>query len=152
MSENRTKVEIIVGTFLLSGIIAVAWLAVRLGDVSLAEDTRYRITAGFTSASGLRPGTWVEAAGVRVGMVDSIEFDAEKYEARVTLAIDRGVPISKDAVASIRTAGIIGDKFVKITPGGDDRLLEDGMELRETEASINLEELISKYVFEGGGK
>lgn len=152
MSENRTKVEIIVGVFLLAGIIAVAWLAVRLGDVSLAEDKRYRITASFTSASGLRPGTYVEAAGVRVGIVDHIEFDPEHYEARVTLALDRNVPVSKDAVAAIRTAGIIGDKFVKITPGGDDRLLEDGMELKETESSINLEELISKYVFESGRK
>lgn len=150
MSENRTQVEIIVGAFLLAGIIAVAWLAVRLGDVSLAEDKRYRITASFTSASGLRPGTYVEAAGVRVGIVDHIEFDPEHYEARVTLALDRNVPVSKDAVAAIRTAGIIGDKFVKITPGGDDRLLEDGMELKETESSINLEELISKYVFESG--
>lgn len=150
MSENRTKVEIIVGAFLLAGIIAVAWLAVRLGDVSLADDKRYRITASFTSASGLRPGTYVEAAGVRVGIVDHIEFDPERYEARVTLALDRNVPVSKDAVAAIRTAGIIGDKFVKITPGGDDRLLEDGMELKETESSINLEELISKYVFESG--
>lgn len=152
MAENRTKVELVVGTFLLLGILAVAWLAVRLGDVSFAEDTRYRIVAGFTSASGLRPGTHVEAAGVRVGSVDKIDFDAENYEARVTLAIDRDVPISKDAVASIRTAGIIGDKFVKITPGGDERLLEDGMEIRETESSINLEELISKYIFESGRK
>lgn len=152
MSENRTKVEIVVGTFLLAGIFAVAWLAVRLGDVSLAEDKRYRITASFTSASGLRPGTYVEAAGVRVGVVEHIDFDPEHYEARVTLAIDKGVPVSKDAVAAIRTAGIIGDKFVKISPGGDDRLLEDGMELRETESSINLEELISKYVFESGRK
>jgi phospholipid/cholesterol/gamma-HCH transport system substrate-binding protein len=152
MTENRTNVEIVVGLFLLSGIVAVVWLAVRLGDVSFSEDKRYHIIAGFTSASGLRAGTHVEAAGVRVGTVDRIDFDAEKYEARVTLAIDRGVPISKDAVASIRTAGIIGDKFVKITPGGDDRLLEDGMEIKETESSINLEELISKYVFESGRK
>jgi phospholipid/cholesterol/gamma-HCH transport system substrate-binding protein len=152
MSENRTRVELIVGTFLLAGIAAVAWLAVRLGDIGLAGGRHYRITAGFTSASGLRPGTYVEAAGVRVGVVEAIEFDADRYEARVTLAIDRGVPVSRDAVASIRTAGIIGDKFVKITPGGDDRLLEDGMELKETESSINLEELISKYVFESGRK
>ncbi len=152
MTENRTNVEIVVGIFLLLGILAVVWLAVRLGDVSFSGDQRYRVTAGFTSASGLRAGTHVEAAGVRVGSVDRIDFDAEKYEARVTLAIDRGVPISKDAVASIRTAGIIGDKFVKITPGGDDRLLEDGMEIRETESSINLEELISKYIFEGERK
>jgi phospholipid/cholesterol/gamma-HCH transport system substrate-binding protein len=152
MAENRTRVEIIVGVFLLLGIVAVTWLAVRLGDFNLGGDKRYHVTAGFTSASGLRPGTYVEAAGVRVGIVDRIEFDAGNYEARVTLAIDPGVPISKDAVASIRTAGIIGDKFVKITPGGDDRLLGEGMEIKETESSINLEELISKYVFEGGRK
>ncbi len=152
MTENRTQVELVVGIFLLLGILAVAWLAIRLGDVGLADDKRYHVTAGFTSASGLRPGTHVEAAGVRIGSVDSIDFDAEKYEARVTLAIDRGVPISKDAVASIRTAGIIGEKFVKITPGGDERMLEEGMEIRETESSINLEELISKYVFESGRK
>jgi phospholipid/cholesterol/gamma-HCH transport system substrate-binding protein len=152
MAENRTKVEVIVGMFLLLGIVAVTWLAVRLGEFSLGGDKRYHVTAGFTSASGLRPGTYVEAAGVRVGIVDRIEFDADRYEARVTLAIDPGVPISKDAVASIRTAGIIGDKFVKITPGGDDRLLGEGMEIKETEPSINLEELISKYVFESGRK
>ena len=152
MTESRTNVEIVVGIFLLLGLLAVVWLAVRLGDVSFAEDKSYRVIAGFTSASGLRPGTHVEAAGVRVGTVDRIDFDAGKYEARVTLAIDRGVPISKDAVASIRTAGIIGDKFVKITPGGDDRLLEEGMEIKETESSINLEELISKYIFEGERK
>ncbi|MBI1732684.1 MAG: outer membrane lipid asymmetry maintenance protein MlaD [Gammaproteobacteria bacterium] len=152
MAENRIKTELIVGIFLLLGIVAVTWLAVRLGDISLGGDKRYRINAGFISASGLRPGTYVEAAGVRVGIVDRIEFDPENYEARVTLAIDPGVPISKDAVASIRTAGIIGDKFVKITPGGDERLLGDGMEIKETESSINLEELISKYVFESGRK
>ena len=95
----------------------------------------------------MRAGAFVEAAGVRVGTVDSIVFDPEEYQSIVYLAIDEDVPIHEDAVASIRTAGIIGDKFIKITPGGGE-YLQEGDEIFETEPSINLEELISKYIFE----
>jgi phospholipid/cholesterol/gamma-HCH transport system substrate-binding protein len=150
MPEQRTKTEIIVGLFLLLGLVCVSWLAIRLGDISMFGKDQYQVVARFTSASGLRRGAYVEAGGVRVGIVDSIGFDAEQYLAVVTMSIDRGVPISEDAVASIRTAGIIGDKFVKITPGGAEEVLTAGMEIIETEPSINLEELISKYIFESG--
>ena len=95
----------------------------------------------------MRSGAYVEAGGVRIGTVDAIEFDPEDYLAIVNLAIDTDVPIHEDAVASIRTAGIIGDKFIKITPGGGE-YLQEGDEIYETEPSINLEELISKYIFE----
>src|SRR5690606_2509000 len=148
MGEMRSKTELVVGAFLLLGLLAVSWLAVRLGDLSMLGQERYHVVARFTSASGLRTGAYVEAGGVRVGLVDDIDFDPERYQAVVTLAIDPDVPITEDAVASIRTAGIIGDKFVKITPGGSDRALEDGEEILDTEPSINLEELISKYIFE----
>jgi phospholipid/cholesterol/gamma-HCH transport system substrate-binding protein len=148
MGEARSKTELVVGVFLLLGLVAVSWLAIRLGDISMLGKERYHVVARFTSASGLRTGAYVEAGGVRIGLVDRIEFDPERYQAVVTLAIDPDVPISEDAVASIRTAGIIGDKFVKITPGGADRALEDGEEILDTEPSINLEELISKYIFE----
>ena len=152
MSERQYKPEIIVGLFLLLGLSAVSYLSVRLGEVSLLAKDRYPVIARFTSASGLRTGTHVEAGGVRVGTVEKIEFDPETYLAVVTLGINRSVPISSDAIASIRTAGIIGDKFVKITPGGAEDMLAPGMEIRETEPSINLEELISKYIFESGDK
>lgn len=152
MEDTRSKTAVVVGLFMLIGLFCVAYLAVRPGDLNLLPRKQYQVTARFTSASGLREGAYVEAGGVRVGNVAAIQFDPEKYAALVTLAIDERVPISKDAVASIRTAGIIGDKFVKISPGGADENLADGMSIRETEPSINLEELISKYIFEGGKK
>jgi phospholipid/cholesterol/gamma-HCH transport system substrate-binding protein len=152
MADKQTKTEIVVGLFLLIGLVCVSWLAIRLGDISMFGQDRYQVVARFTSASGLRQGAYVEAGGVRVGIVDSIGFDPDQYMALVVMSIDNGVPISEDAVASIRTAGIIGDKFVKITPGGAEDMLSAGMEILETEPSINLEELISKYVFESGKK
>jgi len=151
MAEKRSRVEIAVGVFLLVGMIAASWLAIRLGDLTMFGHEQYQVVAKFTSASGLRKGAYVEAGGVRVGVVHSIEFEPDTYLAVVTLSIDLGVPISEDAVASIRTAGIIGDKFVKITPGGAEDVLTAGMEIVETEPSISLEELISKYIFESGG-
>lgn len=149
MSEK--KIQIIVGLFMVIGLACVTYLAVKMGDLSLLGGNRYHVIAKFTSASGLREGAYVEAAGVRVGLVDKIEFDPDDYLAVVTMAIDDHVPIQEDAIASIRTAGIIGDKFIKITPGGLENL-KPGGEIIETEPSINLEELISKYVFESGDK
>lgn len=149
MSER--KIQLIVGVFMVIGLVCVTYLAVKLGDLSLMGGHRYQVIAKFTSASGLREGAYVEAAGVRVGLVDKIKFDPDDYLAVVTLDIDDYVHIQEDAIASIRTAGIIGDKYVKITPGGQE-YLKPGGEIVETEPSINLEELISKYVFESGDK
>jgi len=149
MSEK--KLQVIVGIFMVIGLFSVSYLAIQLGELNLLGSERYLVNAKFTSASGLRVGAYVEAGGVRVGLVDKIEFDTDDYLAVVTMAIDNNVHIHEDAIASIRTAGIIGDKYVKITPGGLD-FLEPGGEITETEPSINLEELISKYVFESGDK
>ena len=129
---------------------ALAYLALRLGDIGLFKSETYQVLARFTSVSGLKEGAFVEVAGVRVGDVDRIELNIDEYLADVYLNIDATVPIQDDAIASIRTQGIIGDKFVKITPGGSPDLLENGMELIETEPAISLEELISKYIFESG--
>ena len=148
--EKKLKTEIMVGLFMFLGAVAVSFIAIKIGGVNLFERSQYQVIAKFTSASGLNTGAYVEAAGVRVGLVDSITFDPEDYLAVVTLSIDEGVPIQEDALASIRTAGIIGDKFIKLTPGGADELLKQGDEILETEPSINLEELISKYIFESG--
>ena len=152
MTESKGRIEIIVGLFMFLGLICVSYLAIRLGNLDVGDDGRYEVHAKFTSASGLREGAFVEAGGVRVGIVDRIEFDPEFYLADVHMKIDRNVPITDDAIASIRTAGIIGDKFVKITAGGSEVMLKPGMEIVETEPSINLEELISKYIFESGKK
>lgn len=150
MTDKRTRIETGVGIFMIIGLIAVSFIAIKLGDLNMLGSDQYQVVARFTSASGLRTGAYVEAAGVRVGEIAAIEFDTNEYYAVVTMNIDNGVTISDDAVASIRTAGIIGDKFIKITPGGSEEFLADGMEIMETEPSINLEELISKYIFESG--
>ncbi len=147
MAEKETKIEVAVGIFMIIGIAAIFYIAVKLGDLQVLGQDSYIVSARFTSSSGLRTGAFVEAAGVRIGTIDSITFDPEDYLSIVNMAIDKNVPIHEDAVASIRTAGIIGDKFIKITPGGGE-FLQDGDEIFETEPSINLEELISKYIFE----
>jgi phospholipid/cholesterol/gamma-HCH transport system substrate-binding protein len=147
MADKQTKIEIVVGFFMIVGLASISFIAIQLGDLRVLGQESYIINARFTSSSGLRAGAFVEAAGVRVGIVDSIVFDPEEYQSIVYLAIDEDVPIHEDAVASIRTAGIIGDKFIKITPGGGE-YLQPGEEIFETEPSINLEELISKYIFE----
>lgn len=145
---KRLNLELAVGVFLIAGLLCLSYLAIRLGDLGLFDEDTYEVKAKFISISGLKEGAFVEIAGVRVGKVTSIDLDIEYYEAEVSLAIHAGVPIQEDAIASIRTQGIIGDKFVKITPGGAEAYLEGGMEIVETEPAISLEELISKYIFE----
>lgn len=143
------KVELGAGVFMLIGLGCVLWLAVRLGDFEPFGSNRYAVDARFVSSSGLKPGAFVEVGGVRVGKVAAIELDPETYESVVRLELDRQVRLQEDAIASVRTEGIIGDKFVKITPGGSETLLEAGDVMYDTESSISLEELISKYIFEG---
>jgi len=147
---KRQSVEMGVGVFVIAGLFCLAYLALRLGNIGLFKSETYQVLARFTSVSGLKEGAFVEVAGVRVGDVDRIELNIDEYLADVYLNIEATVPLQDDAIASIRTQGIIGDKFVKITPGGSPDLLENGMELIETEPAISLEELISKYIFESG--
>jgi len=146
--NDKKHTELLVGIFMLVGIIAITFLALRMGDVGLFNNDEYVIHAKFTSASGVRQGAYVEIAGVTVGKVKSIEFDPESYLAIVQISLPKTILIPDDSIASIRTAGIIGDKFIKISAGGSDTYVESGMEIIETEPSINLEELISKYIFE----
>ena len=145
---GKLKIELGVGLFMAVGLAALAMLAVRLGDVELFGNDRYDLEARFVSSSGLKPGAFVEVGGVRVGKVKHIELDHDSYESRVHLELDPRVRLQDDSIASIRTEGIIGDKFVKITPGGSETILSAGEEILETESSISLEELISKYIFE----
>lgn len=145
---KRFNVEVMVGVFLLLGFLCFAWLAVKLGDVRLFGDRSYTVTARFGSISGLKPGAAVEIAGVKIGRVSRIELEPEMYQAVVELAIDNQVRLTEDSIASIRTAGIIGDRYVNISPGGAMEYIEPGGRIYETESAINLEELISKYIFE----
>ena len=151
MDKNR-QLEIVVGLFMLTGIIAVSFLAFRLGDIGIFNQNQYELVARFTSASGLKQGAAVEMAGVKVGHVKNIRFNPEDYVADVTIAFAEEVTVPDDSIASIRTAGIIGDRFIKLSAGGSETMLQEGEEIIETEPSINLEELISKYIFESDDK
>lgn len=145
---KKTNLEIIVGAFLLAGFISFSWLAVKMGDINPFQNETYPVTARFTSISGLKEGSTIELAGVVVGKVSQIELDPGEYEAVVHLNIDKTIELTDDSIASIRTSGIIGDKFIKLTPGGSDIILEAGDVIDETESAISLEELVSKYIFE----
>lgn len=148
--NDKQHTELLVGIFMLVGIIAITFLALRMGDVELFYNDEYIIQAKFTSASGLKEGAYVEMAGVTVGKVKNIEFNPDNYLAVVDISLPKTITVPDDSIASIRTAGIIGDKFIKISAGGSESYVESGMEIIETEPSINLEELISKYIFESG--
>jgi phospholipid/cholesterol/gamma-HCH transport system substrate-binding protein len=145
---KKMNLEMIVGLFLLAGFASFSFIAIKMGDIRLFMQDSYPVMAKFVSISGLKEGAIVELAGVKVGKVSRIELDGGDYEAVVHMDIGKNVHLSDDSIASIRTAGIIGDRFVNLTPGGSDDYLGPGDEITETESAINLEELVSKYIFE----
>jgi phospholipid/cholesterol/gamma-HCH transport system substrate-binding protein len=143
---NRINIETGVGIFLVIGLISLGFLSVKLGGVNLFGAKYYSVKARFSNISGLKEGATVEIAGVQIGKVAKINLD--DYDAVVEMDIDHDVKLQEDSIASIRTQGIIGDKFIKIKVGGSDDYIEDGGEITETESAIELEELVSKYIFE----
>jgi phospholipid/cholesterol/gamma-HCH transport system substrate-binding protein len=145
---KKMNLEMIVGLFLLAGFASFSWIAVKMGDIQFFMEESYPVTARFISITGLKEGAVVELAGVKVGKVSSINLDGSEYEAVVELDINDEVKLQDDSIASIRTAGIIGDRYIKLTPGGSEDYLAPGGEIVETESSISLEELVSKYLFD----
>ena len=145
---KKFNVEMAVGVFLVAGFLCFAYLSVKLGDVNLFGDDTYQLSARFHSVSGLKEGDMVEMAGVPIGTVKKIELDPKEYEAVVHFDLQSEVRLQEDSIASIRTAGIIGSKYIDITPGGMEEYVAPGGELFETESAINLEKLVSKYIFE----
>jgi len=145
MNEYK-KIEMIVGAFVLAGIISISWMAVKLGQIGGLGSTGYPLEAVFTDAGGMRAGSDVMMAGVVIGRVDNVIVN-DKSQARMTLLINEGIPVTSDAIASVRTKGIIGERYVRISQGGDDELLQAGDEIEETESAINIEDLVSKYIF-----
>ena len=139
--------ETVVGIFIFIGLICVGYLTVKLGKMELVGSNFYTIYANFESVGGLKKDSSVKMAGVEIGRVGNVSLDVENLNARIAMKIQKGVPVQDDAIASIRTSGLIGDKFVSISPGGSDELLQDGDLLTDTEPAIDIESLISKYVF-----
>lgn len=144
---NMAKLELIVGIFMLIGILCLGYVSIKLGKMELIGGNYLTVSARFDSVSGLKPGARVELAGVEVGKVDRIALDPKSGDqAIVYMKINSGVKISDDVIASVRTSGIIGDKFIMFKPGGSDRFLKNNDMIRETESAIDIEELVSKFI------
>lgn len=144
MDTERKKVDLVVGVFVLVGVICLGYLAIKLGKLELVGGDYYELQAEFSSASGLKPGAPVEIAGVEVGRVRSIQL--KDYQAAVRLAIQQQVVIYSDAIASIKTRGIIGEKFLELSPGGSGEPLSMGGVIMDTESGIDLEQVISQFI------
>jgi phospholipid/cholesterol/gamma-HCH transport system substrate-binding protein len=143
---KKINIETGVGIFIIIGLLSLAYLSVNLGDVSLFGSDQYKVTARFANVAGLKAGASVEIAGVGIGKVSNIDID--DYEAVVDLMINPEIKLQEDAIASIRTQGIIGDKYIKIKTGGAEEYIENDGEILETESAIELEELVGKYIFD----
>jgi phospholipid/cholesterol/gamma-HCH transport system substrate-binding protein len=141
---NRGKLELTVGLFVVLGLACLTYLAVHLGKMEVFGQG-YQVSAMFDNISGLKTGAAVEVAGVTVGKVEKITMTPD-HRALITLRLNPEVLLKEDAIASIRTKGIIGDKFVKLSPGFGDKTIPPGGKIRETESAVEWEELIAKYL------
>jgi len=146
---NRTSIETAVGVFMLIGIACIGYLTIKLGRMEITGGDHYTVSAHFQSVSGLRTGAAVEMAGVPVGRVDAIMLDQEREDARVLLKIENHIKLTEDVLASVKTSGLIGDKFILLTLGSSDELISEGDEITETESAVDLQGLIGKYDFGG---
>ncbi|MBB5036907.1 outer membrane lipid asymmetry maintenance protein MlaD [Prosthecobacter dejongeii] len=144
---KQTKLEFLVGAFVLLGLAAVAYLTVKLGAGTLLGGDTYKLEARFTSVSGLNAGSNVVVAGVPVGRVESIRMEPTEYTAIVTLNVMAGLKLPTDSMASIKTTGLIGDKYLALSPGADETYLKAGERITMTESSVDLESLIGKMAF-----
>lgn len=145
--QSRT-LEIGVGLFLLAGLLALLLLALRVSGLSAAgsSDT-YRLYAHFDNVAGLTPRAKVTMAGVTIGKVVAVDLDKDRYTGRVTLEVDGAVDnLPTDSTASILTAGLLGEKYIGISVGGDEEVLGEGGEIRDTQSALVLEELIGKFL------
>ena len=141
---RKLNVETAVGLFLVAGILCLGYLSIRLGKLELVGGDDVPVTAEFTTVAGLKQGANVEIAGVEVGKVDSI--DIRDYKAVVRMRVRRGLRLQEDTIASVRTRGLIGDKYITLSPGASDRLIPPGGKIRETESAVDLEGLIGQFI------
>jgi phospholipid/cholesterol/gamma-HCH transport system substrate-binding protein len=142
---KKIDLEVAVGLFMIAGIICLGYLSIKLGKMEVIGNKGYEVQAVFSNSGGLKTGSSVVIAGVEVGRVK--EIGLEDYEARVVLSLPVDIKIQEDAIASIKTRGLIGEKYVEITPGGSEKLIKPGGRIRETQPPVDLEQLISKFVF-----
>ncbi|GAB6182767.1 outer membrane lipid asymmetry maintenance protein MlaD [Thermodesulfovibrio hydrogeniphilus] len=143
---KRENLEIAVGIFVLIGIFALGYLSFKLGKIEMFSSGHYIVYAEFDKIGGIKKGSVVEIAGVPVGSVDRITLN-DKYHAVVEMKIRATIKLPDDSIASVRTKGLIGEKYIQIIPGGSEQYIAQGGKIRETESTVDIEEVLSKYVF-----
>jgi phospholipid/cholesterol/gamma-HCH transport system substrate-binding protein len=143
---KQSNIELSVGTFVLLGIAAIAWFAVQAGAGVAIGGSTYEVNARFTNIGGLKTGSQVFIAGVPVGHVEKIALDSQ-YAAIVHLNVKQDVRLPSDTIASIKTSGLIGDKYIALAPGADTSNLPPGGTITDTESAVDLESMISRFAF-----
>ena len=155
---NRTVLDLWVGVFVVAGILALMFLALRVGNASETYNVgqTYGLVASFDNIGGLKRRAPVKSAGVVVGRVADIQFDNDKFVARVTMTVDQRYKFPRDTTASILTAGLLGEQYIGLEGGGDDKTLANGEAIKLTQSAVVLEKLIGQFLFDkassGGGK
>lgn len=145
---TREKTDFWVGLFVVLGVIALIFLALRAGNMSsFSFAPTYQVTAHFDNLGGLKVRAPVKSSGVVVGRVASLGFDNERYQAVVTMDIEQQFQFPTDSSASILTSGLLGEQYVGLTPGGEENMLAQGSEIQFTQSAVVLEELISKFLY-----
>ena len=149
---ERTTLDLWVGAFVVAGIVALVVLALKVGNLSTYNVSEtYQLRAYFTNVGGLKPTASVRSAGVLVGRVTEIKLDTERYEARVTMSIDKRYQFPRDTFANIQTAGLLGENYIGLLPGGDSEMLKPNEEFKKTQPALVLEDLIAKFMYSVGG-
>ena len=143
---KQSNIELSAGTFVLLGIAAIVWFAVQAGAGVAIGGSTYEVNARFTNIGGLKPGSQVLIAGVPIGHVEKIDLDSQ-YAAIVHLNVKQDVRLPSDTIASIKTNGLLGDKYVALAPGADSKNLSPGGTITDTESAVDLESIISRFAF-----
>jgi phospholipid/cholesterol/gamma-HCH transport system substrate-binding protein len=144
---KKYAMETTVGIFLVFGLLCIGYMTVKLGHVSFLSDNSYSLFARFTSVTGLRVGSSVHMLGIEVGRVERLTMDQKDQKAVVEIRIQEGIKVYDDAIAAIKTEGLIGDQYLSIDPGGSGAPLTPGGTITETQSAVDIADLIGKYAF-----
>jgi len=145
---ERTTLDLWVGMFVVAGMAALVLLAFKVGNLSTynVSDT-YQLEAYFSNIGGLKPQASIKSAGVLVGRVTGVTLDTQRYEAKVSMSIDKRYQFPTDTFASILTSGLLGEQYIGLSPGADEAMLKNGSEVKKTQSAVVLENLIGKFMY-----
>jgi len=145
---ERTTLDLWVGMFVVAGMAALVMLAMKVGNLGTYNVSEsYQVHAYFSNIGGLKPKASIRSAGVLVGRVTSISLDTDKYEAHVVMNLDSRYQFPRDTFANILTSGLLGEQYIGLMPGGDEEMLKNGEQLKQTQSAMVLEDLIGKFMY-----